>query len=129
MSESWLHDQLRRHTERFRCAICGVPSRRPAYETLDGAAHSWSDWNRPGDLHWCRDCGRYACARHYSPDRGYCSECNGEALPCNGANGGLTALPQTGLPRETIAHRRILAFGPVVAARFAANPGRAGSAK
>lgn len=81
MSESWLQDQLRRHTERFRCAICGVPSRSPAYETLDGSTHSWSDWNRPGDLYWCRDCGRYACADHYVTDRGYCSECMEKRYP------------------------------------------------
>jgi hypothetical protein len=81
MSESWLQDQLHRHTERFRCAICGVPSRSPAYVTLDGVTHSWSDWNRPGDLHWCRDCGRYACAGHYVTDRGYCSECMENRYP------------------------------------------------
>jgi hypothetical protein len=77
MSESWLQGQLSRHSERFRCAICDVPSRGPAYETMDGLAHSWSDWNRPGDLFRCRDCGRYVCAEHYAPDRGSCRECQG----------------------------------------------------
>ncbi len=48
MSDSWLQNQLRRHGDRFRCAICATPSRRPAYVTMDGVAHSWSDWNCPG---------------------------------------------------------------------------------
>lgn len=75
MSEPWLQEQLRRHSERFRCAICNTPSRTPVYETHDGLAHAWSDWNRPGDLRWCRDCGRYVCAAHYAMDRGYCDAC------------------------------------------------------
>ncbi len=81
MANSWLQDQLRRHGERFGCAICGVPSRVPAYETRDDLAHSWSDWNRPGDLHRCRDCGRFFCAAHYAPDRGSCRECDERRHP------------------------------------------------
>ncbi len=74
MSEPWLHGQLRRHGERFRCAICGVPSRAPAYERMEGLRHAWSNWNRPGDLYWCRDCGRHVCAAHDAMDVGYCSD-------------------------------------------------------
>ncbi len=81
MSGSWLHDQLRRHGEQFRCAICDTPSRAPAYEGMEDLAHLWSNWNRPGDLHWCRDCGRYVCAAHYAPDRGYCNECMERRYP------------------------------------------------
>lgn len=81
MSELWLQDQLRRHSERFQCAICDTPSRGPAYETMDGLAYSWSNWNSPGDLYWCRDCGRYACTEHYVRDRGYCRECMEKRYP------------------------------------------------
>ncbi len=81
MSESWLQDQLRRHGDRFRCAICEMPSRPPIYETVDGVAHAWSNWNRPGDLFWCRDCGRYACSAHYMLDRGYCHACMEKRYP------------------------------------------------
>ncbi len=84
MSDLWLQNQLRRHGDRFRCAICATPSRRPADVTMDGVAHSWSDWNRPGDLFWCRDCGRYACAAHYAPDRGYCHACMEKRYPPTG---------------------------------------------
>lgn len=85
MSDPWLQEQMRRHGARFRCAICDRPSRSPAYETADGLAYAWSDWNRPGDLHWCRDCGRYVCAEHYSLDNRYCTECMERRYPSHPA--------------------------------------------
>jgi len=81
MSESFLDGQLRRHSERFRCAICDTPSRAPAYETLEGLTYQWSNWNRPGDLHRCRDCGRHVCAAHFSLGNGFCAACLAKRYP------------------------------------------------
>jgi hypothetical protein len=75
MSDSFFQEQMRHHVERFRCAICNAPSRGPAYETMDGLNYAWSNWNRPADLHRCRDCGEYVCADHYSLSNGSCSVC------------------------------------------------------
>lgn len=81
MAESFFQDQMRRHTERFRCAICGTPSSGPAYESLDGLTYAWSNWNRPADLHWCRDCGQHVCAEHFSMSNGRCTACMEKRYP------------------------------------------------
>jgi len=81
MAESFLQGQMLRHVEQFRCAVCGTPSSGPAYESMDGLHHRWSNWNRPANLHWCRDCGRYVCAEHFSLSNGYCAECLEKRYP------------------------------------------------
>jgi hypothetical protein len=67
--------QAERLATRFRCAICDAPSARPAMVREDGARFAWSDWNTPGDLYWCRDCGKYVCPDHYDLSNGLCSTC------------------------------------------------------
>jgi hypothetical protein len=73
--------QTQRLGERFRCAICDAPSTRPAMVREDGSRFTWSDWNTPGDLHWCRDCGDYVCAAHYDTSRGLCTRCGTGRFP------------------------------------------------
>ncbi len=67
--------------ERFRCCICDTPSRAPARKCGEGYDRSGTDWDKPGDLYWCRDCGRYACYDHYSLSNRYCCDCMQKRYP------------------------------------------------
>lgn len=85
--EDELQRNLKRHLNRFKCAICGKASQIPGskvksrtwYNTQTEEDETYDetqeDWSRPGDLFKCTQflCGNWACDEHFAG--GYCMKC------------------------------------------------------
>lgn len=66
-----LQRKLERHMRKFKCHICGKPSRGPDQPTFYGPGNenpsSWGGptyWDRPTELYKCQECGKWACWEH-----------------------------------------------------------------
>jgi hypothetical protein len=78
---------LKRHVNRFKCAICGKASQIPGSKTVSRTGYNTQteddytydeiqvDWSSPGDLFKCSNlfCRKWVCSEHYGG--GYCMNC------------------------------------------------------
>lgn len=71
---------LARHQRRFRCHVCGKPSKGPhvsrsiEWHGDSGGGETWyRNWDTPTGLKKCDRCSKWTCEEHIY--RGICSRC------------------------------------------------------